>query len=45
MLGRVGVRIYDRSPAVLHSADELQKNSFLPDQKRITDRLWYFRSD
>ncbi|MEY4487850.1 MAG: hypothetical protein RIQ79_358 [Verrucomicrobiota bacterium] len=45
MLGRVGVRIYDRGSVVLYSADELRKNSYLPDQKRITDRVWFFRSD
>ncbi len=44
MLGEVGVRIYDRGPVALYSADELQKNSFLLKQERITDRLWFFRS-
>ncbi len=44
MLGEVGLRIYDRGPVVLYSVDETRKNPWLPDQKRITDRMWYFRS-
>ena len=45
MLGMIGVRIHDRSPAVLYSDEELSKNPYLPRQKRITDRVWFFTSD
>ena len=45
MLGMVGVRIYDHGPVVLYSDVELRKNPYLPRQKRITDRLWFFTSD
>ena len=45
MLGMVGVRIYDHGPVILYSEEELSKNSYLPRQKRITDRVWFFTSD
>lgn len=45
MLGRVGVRIYDRGPAVIYREDELHENPHLPAQQRITERLWVFASD
>lgn len=43
--GRVGVRIYDQGPVQLHTPEELRQNPYLPDQTRITDRLYYFTSD
>lgn len=45
MLGTVGVRIYDRDPAVLHLDTELRRNSYLPSQRRITARMCFFTTD
>ena len=45
MLGRVGVRIYDRGAALIHPEEELRQNSYLPRQQKITERLWLFASD
>ena len=44
LLGQVGVMIYDQGPVVLHTPEELEKNFYLPNQKRITGRLWFFTS-
>ena len=45
MLGEVGVRIYDKGAPVLYSEEQLRVNPHLPQQRKITDRLWFFKSD